>query len=249
MIPLKMGQGHVYHSRKTDAENSFRYGTYFLFFNISAEKELYQVLKEKFFGVLSFKSKDYLQGEAESLQVSLNNFLKKHVEYEPEEVWLQTMPRIFGYAFNPVSFWIFKRGGIHDAVLCEVNNTFGERHFYWLHSPGESIQGAWHSTKKMFHVSPFQPIRGYYDFRFQIDDKKSSIDIFLKEDDGSLRLSTNITGVLYDIQSRSLMKLLWEYGWMTPLVVFRIHYQAVKLFFKKVRFYKKPALPDQELSQ
>jgi DUF1365 family protein len=49
------------------------------------------------------------------------------------EVWLQTFPRLFGYAFNPVSFWY-----CHDshgqliAVLADVNNTFGEHHAYLL---------------------------------------------------------------------------------------------------------------------
>ena len=43
------------------------------------------------------------------------------------EVVLMTLPRMLGYVFNPVSFWFCRdRAGALRAVLCEVNNTFGE---------------------------------------------------------------------------------------------------------------------------
>ncbi len=45
------------------------------------------------------------------------------------EIWLQTFPRVLGYVFNPVSFWLcHDRDGLLRAVLAEVNNTFGEHH-------------------------------------------------------------------------------------------------------------------------
>ena len=58
------------------------------------------------------------------------------------EVWLHTFPRVFGYVFNPVSFWFAHRSdGSLRAVVCEVNNTFGERHCYLL-AQGRSAVGA-----------------------------------------------------------------------------------------------------------
>src|SRR5690606_146506 len=52
------------------------------------------------------------------------------------EVWLHTHPRVWGYTFNPVSFWYCHRadGGLR-AIVVEVNNTFGERHCYLLDAP------------------------------------------------------------------------------------------------------------------
>jgi hypothetical protein len=48
---------------------------------------------------------------------------------------LQCFPRVFGYVFNPVSFWFcHDRAGALIAVLAEVNNTFGGRHSYLLHN-------------------------------------------------------------------------------------------------------------------
>jgi hypothetical protein len=52
------------------------------------------------------------------------------------EVVLQTMPRVFGFVFNPVSFWFcHDRDGGLRAVLAEVSNTFGERHNYLVAHP------------------------------------------------------------------------------------------------------------------
>ena len=59
------------------------------------------------------------------------------------EIWLHCFPRVLGYVFNPVSFWFCeRRDGSLRAVVCEVNNTFGERHCYVLaHDDGRAI--AW----------------------------------------------------------------------------------------------------------
>ena len=52
------------------------------------------------------------------------------------EVVLYAFPRMLGYVFNPVSFWVcHDRDGAVRAVLCEVRNTFGERHNYLLAHP------------------------------------------------------------------------------------------------------------------
>ena len=70
----------------------------------------------------------------------------------PEEVWryiaddggpirLLTMPRILGYSFNPLSlYFCYACDGALRAILYEVNNTFGQRHSYFL--PVETAAGA-----------------------------------------------------------------------------------------------------------
>ncbi|MCW5748460.1 MAG: DUF1365 domain-containing protein, partial [Alphaproteobacteria bacterium] len=57
------------------------------------------------------------------------------------DVVLITLPRMLGYVFNPVSFWCCRdAAGRLRAVLCEVCNTFGERHNYLVcHDGGRPI--------------------------------------------------------------------------------------------------------------
>ena len=53
-------------------------------------------------------------------------------------------------------------------MLCEVCNTFGERHNYLLaHPDGPAARfGRNAARRKVFHVSPFCEVKGDYTFRF-----------------------------------------------------------------------------------
>lgn len=248
MMSLQILKGHVYHSRSHQVRHSFRYPTFALLFPLLEEDASLQLLKRKTFGLLSLHSQDYLQGHKESLKDSVFRFLKEKCQYEPEEVVLQTFPRMLGYVFNPVSFWFCRRKGHLEAVLCEVNNTFGERHFYWI-CPAQGIEGAqFYRSEKVFHVSPFFPVDGFYKFRFQFDSNRSRVEIFYYDADENLRFSSWIEGAVTEFEKQSPWKLFWSYGWMTPLVVVRIHWQALKLWMKRVSFYKKPEPPRKEIT-
>jgi hypothetical protein len=109
---------------------------------------------------------------------------------------LLAQPRVLGHVFNPVSFWL-----IHDAdrtvlrvVIAEVSNTFGDRHSYLVHnddlSPIRRDQTL--QARKIFHVSPFQPVEGGYSFRFDIRDDK--IGIFIDYHTGNGGLLATLTG-------------------------------------------------------
>ncbi len=249
MSGLQIGQGHVYHSRHDGIGNAFRYPTFFLMFRCDQEAELQTQMRRRFKNILSFSSRDYLTHSAAPLGGTIKEFLKSRCGYEAEEVWLHTLPRMFGYVFNPVNFWLCRRDGRLDAVLCEVNNTFGEKHYYWLQVP-EGIQPEqWLESKKVFHVSPFLPVEGSFKFRFNITDRQARIDIFYYKDNQELRLSTWIDGELQPLESVSLARIVLRYGWITPLVILRIHIQAVRLWWRKAQFYKKPDLPTQEITQ
>ena len=243
MSAIKIGRGYVYHERHGNIDNRFRYGTFFLAFDTRAD--ISDFLRRGLWKIFSFKAQDYLDGKSLKLDKGIRTFLKDHCDFEAEEIWLQSMPRMFGYGFNPVSFWFCKRGGTLEAVLCEVNNTFGERHFYWLPTAAKT---EWQRAQKVFHVSPFQPVEGHYEFRFDFRNDKSKVDINYFGADGKPRLTTWIDAKMKEIAAESPWSLLKSYGWMTPLVVLRIHFQALRLFVKKARFFKKPVPPQKEIS-
>lgn len=242
-------QGHVYHSRSETAKNSFKYPIFNIYFSVPQTSDLKNIFKSKFSSLLSFNDQDYLQRDQRtSIAEKSKSFLLKQFNYQAESVYLQTIPRMFGYAFNPVSFWYCYRGEKLDAVLCEVNNTFGETHYYWLHQDGQDLKNQWLKAAKHFHVSPFFAVEGEYRFRFSPTAKSLYVDIHFYNNDGTLKLKTWVQGSLKPLTEISITRLLITYGWMTPLVVFRIHYQAVKLFFKKVKFFKKPNPPSKEIT-
>lgn len=241
----------VYHSRQETQPNSFQYPVLNIIFDVTREAELQQKLKTRFGSLLSFKASDYLsisKNSSLSLSEEIHQFVKSRFQYEAETVYLQTLPRMWGYVFNPVSFWYFFRSEKMEAVLCEVNNTFGEKHYYWLYQQGQDLNREKLKAQKEFHVSPFFDVQGIYEFCFVLDKQRILSQIKLLHPDGKLRLNTWIKGQRIPIENLTRGQLLIRYGWMTPLVVLRIHYQALKLWFKKVKFYTKPQRPQNEVT-
>ena len=150
---------------------------------------------------------------------------------------------MLGFTFKPVSFWYCHRvDGSLRAIVVEVNNTFGERHCYLLDAPtlGCELRAA-----KVFHVSPFCQVEGGYRFRFMVTPGQTRTVARIDYDDaqGPL-LQTSVCGTLEPITATSQRRALWRYPAMTLGVIARIHWQAVRLWLKRVRFFHKPEAPD-----
>lgn len=246
---VSIGQGRIFHSRREGKRNTFSYPSFFLFFDCADEKELQHQLHKNFFGFMSLTATDYLSRKHKSFEESIKSFLLEKCDYHAERVYLHTLPRVFNYAFNPVSFWLCFRGNSLNAVLVEVTNNFKETHYYWIHPDTEVSSEQWYKAEKAFHVSPFFPVDGFYQFRFGVSTSEVRIDINYHAPNGDLRLATWIEGALSPLARHTRLELVCRYGWITPLVVLRIHYQALKLWFKKIKFYTKPNPPSQEVSQ
>ena len=144
-----------------------------------------------------------------------------------------------------MSFWYcHTTGGSLRAVVVEVNNTFGERHCYLLDQPryGQEL-----TADKVFHVSPFCTLEGNYRFRFMRTTHAGTAKTVARVDyddaTGPL-LETSVSGTLEPVTASALRKALWRYPAMTFGVVARIHWQAFKLWRKRVPFITKPKPPE-----
>lgn len=248
--------GWVSHQRVPSKITNFRYPI----FNFLVPTNRLQ--QENFsFGckwLFRIDSGDYIDATKKPLSIKIKNFLEKNYSYEADTIILQTIPKMFGYVFNPVSFWLCYRENTLDAVLCEVNNTFGDKHFYFIShqnqmetssliSQGDlKTKGLTNFLKKEFHVSPFFPIQGQYQFKFQIDSHKSDIDINYFTSDMKPLLLTSLNLELFSSDAKSPLQIIFKYGWMTPLVILKIHIQAFRLWTQKIKFYHRPPPPKKE---
>jgi DUF1365 family protein len=209
------------------------------------------------FNLLSFHDGDHGDGE-QPLTSWIDALLKKEgIDDADGEIWLQTFPRVLCYVFNPVSFWFcHRKNGDLRAVLCEVCNTFGERHCYLLDTGSSMPYGIELTAKKVFHVSPFCKVEGRYRFRFMrsvrpIGDSGSEATIAridYDDADGPLLL-TSIAGNSQMLSDTAVVKAFFRYPMMTFGVVARIHWQALRLWLKRVPFFSKPAIPQQEVTR
>ena len=203
------------------------------------------------FNLFSIRSKDYGDGATPPGKWIAGILGEQGFSEADGEIVLLTLPRLLGYAFNPVSFWFcFDRDKQLRAVLAEVNNTFGERHCYLcFHETHEPItKTARLVLRKMFHVSPFMEVKGSYRFRFDYDADRIGVQIDLLDEEGVI-LATSMSGRPQAITALGLLKTAFGYPLQTVKVVALIHYQAVKLFLKGVRNYRKPEPPEALVSR
>ncbi len=209
---------------------------------------LFSIDRANLFGI---RTRDYGDGKIAPAKWIRSVLAEWHFPEADGEIVLMTLPRMFGYAFNPVSFWLCNdRDGRLRAVLVEVRNTFGERHFYFcFHDDHRPIAADGEITaRKVFHVSPFMAMEGEYRFRFSVTPERASIGINLLKD-GEPLLRTSVAGTHAPLTSA---RLLWAVlrNPLHPLkVIGLIHYQAVKLFLKRTRHFHKPQPPSVAITR
>lgn len=266
-VQAKLAWGLVRHRRELPKVNAFSTGACFVrlrFSRTAAVAETlprFPVLDKS--GLFSVQAKHYgFEPHALGFPEFLDQLQTRVAQLSGLEltgdIELHTFPKVLGYVFNPVSFWYFYSDSETSpkrrcsVVLCEVNNTFGERHFYLLTPPedqphGTLDRGALLHARKVFHVSPFFPVSGRYEFRFFNTESSTMARINYFEHD-TLQLSTSVSGQLLHPSAGLWCRSLLKYGWFTLAVIVKIHWQAVKLLAKGAKFHRKPEPPTNLVS-
>ena len=188
MVKNSILSSRIFHKRHHPKVNSFNYRSYFVVLDmLSDNKESTRSLggvevparedtkneHPKTFSInkpnlYSFYDKDHgLRDGSKAVNWATDLLTANQLAYD--SIKLITMPRVFGYLFNPVSFWLAYNDSKLIAVIAEVNNTFKETHSYICHKNGEPITDkCWFEAEKVFHISPFYPRQGSYKFNFKI---------------------------------------------------------------------------------
>jgi DUF1365 family protein len=253
-----IGSGPVRHRRLRPTEHAFSYGAMFLLLpmrSLAREPALLPIARNRF-GAMSFFDADHGDGGSDSLAWLQVLLAAEGIADADGEIWLQTFPRVWGYVFKPVSLWYCERAdGSLRCAVAEVNNTFGERHCYILtpsSDRGKLQWGAEYQARKVFHVSPFCTVEGGYRFRFLRSASHGKDRLVLRIDhddaDGPL-IETSISGLLQPLTAARARQALLRHPMHSFGVMARIHWQAFKLWRKRVPFHSKPVPPDHFASR
>lgn len=246
MIPAKaIIPAKVMHKRLLPQVNQFLYKVFYIFFDISKLNQLQNLFFSiDKFNLFSFYQKDHgYKSSSKDLDSFIRGILKKEKVKCDGKVYLMTYPRILGYVFNPVSFWYCTDQEDNlVAVLAQVNNTFKEHHNYLIYEKNNKPldQEKFYEANKEFHVSPFMKVEGEYRFRFVFDGKKIAAHINLYDEKQRMMLATCVKGDISEFSIVNLIKSFIAIPLMTFKVIILIHYQALKLILKRIKYIRKP---------
>lgn len=244
-------KGGVMHERLWPLRNRFVYPAFYLRLPLSRLASLGSTC----FGVdqarpLSIRTRDYGGRDGSNPYDWIQAQLRSAGIDASGEVWLQTIPRIFGFAFNPINCWYcHDRVGQLRAILAEVNSTFGEHHRYLLApaNGGPIHAGTALQCRKRLHVSPFCEVRGTYRFRVLERAGRGALSIDYHDGERWV-LRTALAGRLEPATDRALWRTLGGQPLLALGVVAKIHWQALRLWLRRLPVFSKPPHPPEPLS-
>ncbi|MEN9840877.1 MAG: hypothetical protein RL376_677 [Verrucomicrobiota bacterium] len=165
-------------------------------------------------------------------------------------VLLLTLPRVLGYQFNPVSFYfVHTADGRPVASVAEVTNTFRETKPFFLGpdtlSAPSSASPAFHlRIAKNFYVSPFSDVDVAFDFTLRPPGEH--LDLQIDDYIGPRRTLITTVKELHPPRPLTDRALAWfslKYPAVTLKVIAAIHWEAFRLFLKRVPWFAKAARP------
>ena len=236
-MEIKLMNALIYHKRFTPKVNEFSYRAFYIRMPLDKIKKKLSswYLGINQWGLFSFLNKDHGHRDSSDLRNWHEQILTARGHRLPYKTYVLAIPRLWGYLFNPVSFWVgLDSNNDITSILCEVNNTYRESHNYLCIDDGKALDpNKWYLAPKSFHVSPFYDRDGYYAFNFKIEDDKLRITIKLLDKDKKCTLLTSVTGELSTMNSPNALRALLTCPLLTFKVMTMIHWQALKLFLKK----------------
>jgi DUF1365 family protein len=248
-MSIDLISGHTFHGRKGAVKNGFRYSVDYVLFDAETDPRGPSLFSRTGGRLASVLDRDHGGApKAGRGPVWAREVFQQHGICFKGPLLLLTQMRLLGYVFNPVSFWLAYDGDALKAVIAEVSNTFGDRHSYiCAKSDGSAIAPTDRiEARKLFHVSPFQPIEGGYSFRFDITEERVGIWIDLNHGEGGV--IATLTGPRVPLTNMGILRSLLRRPLGARRVMALIHWQALKLFVKGARYRSRPVPPREDVS-
>lgn len=239
----------TFHGRKGAVRNAFRYSVDYLLLDLDQATGPALFSRNRA-NLMSLHDTDHGGPPGQGKGAAWAREVLARHQLPADRLLLLAQPRLLGHVFNPVSFWLAHDAHGHlRAVIAEVTNTYGDRHSYLCHrsdrapiTPQDTIR-----AEKIFHVSPFQPVAGAYDFRFDLRPDRIGIWIDYTTTGGGV--FTNLIGPRQPLTNAGIIASALRRPFGSRRVLALIHWQALKLWLKRVRFNPRPAPPSKDVSR
>lgn len=239
-------EGTVTHHRVHPVDHRFTYPLYHLYLDL---EELDRVFvgtrwwRQESIALATFRRQDYLPGSLPLAEQARTLVAERTGQRPDGAVRLLTHARMFGVAFNPVSFYYcFAADGTLAAIIAEITNIpWLERHSYVLDCRGRDPQALEFALNKRFHISPFMGMQQHYRWRFSVPGEQLAVHMTSLEGERAL-FSASLAHRRRVLTPSALDALLWRYPFLSLQVVAGIYGQAARLWWKGVPVHDHPAL-------
>ncbi|NEI72602.1 DUF1365 family protein [Rhizobium lusitanum] len=244
--------GSVTHARLRPKSHRLNYRIYSLLLDLDELDEMdasLRLLSIDRFNLFSFYRRDRGDGSGSDLKAQVELRMRgAGLEPDGGSIRLLTMPRILGWAFNPLSvFFCYGRDDVLKAILWEVDNTFGERHGYMIPVEAASSSKIVQHCDKAFYVSPFMDMDLRYAFHVLPPADHLSIRIDTLDNDGLVMTARHLAR-RKRLTDAALLGAFVAIPFLTLRVVGGIHWEALKIWLKGMRLRARPAPPKEPVS-
>jgi uncharacterized protein len=243
--------GSVVHRRLRPTRHDLAYRVYYLLADIDELADLdrrLRVFSHNRFNLLSLYDRDHGARDGQALRPYVEARLAEAgMTLRGGAIRLLTMPRVLGYAFNPLSVYFCSApDGALAAILYEVTNTFGERHSY-LARVSDDAPMLRHACDKQLYVSPFIDMATTYHFRVRAPADDVAITIEQTDAEGPL-LYASLTARRVALTDAALLHAFLAHPLVTLKVIGGIHWEALRLWRKGLRPRAHPVPPAQPVT-
>ncbi len=246
-VASRLYHGRVVHQRLKPRRHRLVYRVFCLLLALDEVPHLagrLRLLSHNGPNLFSFYDRDHGSGDGLPLRDWVENqCARAGVDIGGGSIQVLCYPRILGYVFNPLSVYFCRSAdGCLRAILYEVHNTFGERHAYLIPVADDGEPWIRQSCDKRFYVSPFIAMDATYDFHVAPPAERVAIVIAERDTEGPL-LTASFQGRAAALTDRRLLFDFFRYPLMTLKVIAGIHWEAVKLWRKRVPLHDRPSPP------
>ncbi len=242
-------RGSLRHRRFAPRAHGFRYALFFMYLDLA---ELDRVFLGRWLwstqrrALARFDRSDHFGDPARPLDDSVRDLVLRETGRWPAgPIRLLTHLRYLGYCFNPISvYYCFDATDTRvETVVAEVTNTpWNERTCYVLPvaASAADTKVLRFTTGKTMHVSPFMPMELGYDWAFSAPGERLNVHMGVSEH-GRKIFDATLTLRRAPVTGLELAKALVQCPLMTAKVIGAIHWEALKLWLKRVPVHTHPA--------
>jgi len=241
--------GSVGHVRHTTPRTKFAYRLWMLAIDLDDLDSFAagsRVFRHNRLGLIGISDRDHGARDGTPLRPWVETALAENdLAVFGARIRLMTIPRILGYAFNPISFYFCADAdGRLGAVLHQVKNTFGDQIGYLIPvAPGTGPIRQ--RVAKAMHVSPLFDMQGQYDFTFTRPGPKFRMS--LRYGAESKRMNATMALDATPATDRALLAQIARMPLVAIKVITAIHWEAVKTMLRGAKFHREPARTHQPI--